>query len=156
MIQKYLNIKKVDLKGRLAGEILLLALFLGILVASRVLTPSESGMGTHTKLGLPPCTFYRITGLPCPGCGLTTCFTHMARFHFRKAFLVHPFGPLLFGALLLLLIYQCILVFARYEVTLKISVRAETILFIVLFTLFLLFSIVRAIYCYYHGGCHPS
>jgi hypothetical protein len=31
-------------------------------------------METHRQLGLPPCTFYAVTGFPCPSCGMTTSF----------------------------------------------------------------------------------
>jgi hypothetical protein len=31
-------------------------------------------MATHQLMGLPPCTFYATTGLPCPSCGMTTSF----------------------------------------------------------------------------------
>lgn len=56
------------------------------------LKPAASGYGTHTQLGLPPCNFLRLTHLPCPSCGLTTCFAWAIRFHFREAFLANPFG----------------------------------------------------------------
>ncbi|MBL8187388.1 MAG: DUF2752 domain-containing protein [Acidobacteria bacterium] len=71
----------------LAGSTLLLA---------RWLTPSANGFGTHEQLGLPPCFFFKLTGIPCPSCGLTTSFAHSARLHFYQAFITQPFGVIAF------------------------------------------------------------
>jgi hypothetical protein len=69
----------------------------GVLVVARRLTPDPSGVGTHVQLGLPPCGFLRLTSLPCPTCGLTTSFAHMARLQFTPAFDAHWLGPPLFA-----------------------------------------------------------
>lgn len=60
------------------------------------LQPSANGFGTHQQLGLPPCEFGSITGIACPGCGLTTSFAHMAHGHFIAGFASHLMGPPLF------------------------------------------------------------
>ena len=52
---------------------------IGLLIVASRLTPSDRHMGTHRQLGLPPCGFVAMTGLPCPTCGMTTafaCVTH--------------------------------------------------------------------------------
>lgn len=36
-------------------------------------------MATHQQLGLPPCTFAEVTGVPCPACGMTTSFALLVR-----------------------------------------------------------------------------
>lgn len=66
------------------------------LAIARMLTPATQGYGTHQQLGLPACTFLRWTGLPCPNCGMTTCFAHAAHLDFGAAFLTQPFGLVLF------------------------------------------------------------
>jgi Protein of unknown function (DUF2752) len=68
----------------------------GVLGVARRLDPAARGYGTHTELGLPPCTFLRLTHLPCPSCGMTTSFAWAARMDFWQAFLANPFGLLLF------------------------------------------------------------
>lgn len=70
--------------------------FFGLLAVSAMLRPSPEGHGTHTQLGLPPCPSVLIFHRPCPGCGMTTSFTHMAHGQFVEALRAHPFGPLTF------------------------------------------------------------
>jgi hypothetical protein len=43
------------------------------------------------------CLFRRVTGLPCPSCGLTRSFCAMSHGDLRSAGAYHPLGPLLFG-----------------------------------------------------------
>lgn len=69
----------------------------GILAVAAFLAPDPSGHGTHTQLGLPPCGFLLFTTLPCPGCGLTTAFSHMVRGQLTGAIQANPLGVLLFG-----------------------------------------------------------
>jgi hypothetical protein len=78
-------------------------LSLAVLVIARALTPAASGTGTHTQLGLPPCGFLHWTRLPCPLCGLTTSFAHMARLEVTSALRVHRLGPALFALVALAL-----------------------------------------------------
>jgi hypothetical protein len=67
-----------------------------VLLTAVRLHADTRGFGTHQQLGLPPCGFAAATGVPCPGCGLTTSFAHMAHGHFAAAFTAHLMGPPLF------------------------------------------------------------
>lgn len=62
------------------------------LAIGRSLSPDPRGFGTHESLGLPPCTFRYLTGLPCPGCGMTTAVAHAAHGDLTESFLVQPAG----------------------------------------------------------------
>jgi hypothetical protein len=56
-----------------------------ILITAARLTPDVHGMGTHRQLGLPPCGFVEVTGLPCPSCGMTTAFASTVHGHVLQA-----------------------------------------------------------------------
>lgn len=43
------------------------------------------------------CSFYRVTGIPCPGCGLTRCFVSLAHGDWRRAWHFNPAGFLVFA-----------------------------------------------------------
>lgn len=38
-----------------------------------------------------PCLFHFVTGLKCPGCGITTIFAELASFNIKKAFKANAF-----------------------------------------------------------------
>jgi hypothetical protein len=78
--------------------IIIIITFLMVATIGMIITPSLDGVGTHEKLGLPPCGFLVITGYPCPSCGLTTAFTLILHGRIIDAFIVQPFGVMLFIA----------------------------------------------------------
>lgn len=61
------------------------------------LTPDPAGLGTHRQLGLGGCTILTMTGVPCPMCGMTTTFTHLAHLQIIEGFINQPFGLVLFS-----------------------------------------------------------
>lgn len=50
------------------------------------------------------CIFHRLSGLPCPSCGMTRALFAAAHFKFREAFAWHPIGPMLFAAAIVALL----------------------------------------------------
>jgi hypothetical protein len=71
-----------------------LFLLVGFSLAA-ALEPDPRGFGTHQRLGLPPCTFRLLCGIPCPGCGMTTSFSHLTRGHLEQAIEANAGGALL-------------------------------------------------------------
>lgn len=56
----------------------------------------------HIEDGPIICPFRRLTGLPCPGCGLTRSWVYGAHGWWGESFSAHPFGLLLLLAVLAL------------------------------------------------------
>lgn len=75
------GIRRRDRLLLVVGSMLIFFLF-G--VAAR-LTPSQNGLGTHRQLGLPPCGFRVVLGIPCPTCGFTTTWSHVMHGNFMAA-----------------------------------------------------------------------
>jgi len=90
-----LTAHKSDRRDRLIG----LGLFLPssvVLGLAAWLEPDPTGVGTHQQLGLAGCFVLEQMGVPCPMCGMTTTFSHMAHFEVISALLTQPFGVVLF------------------------------------------------------------
>ncbi|MCA9213933.1 MAG: DUF2752 domain-containing protein [Planctomycetales bacterium] len=78
-------------------HILWLILFSASIVGSFVLSvdsPTAVSVGGHTLPEL--CFTKRITGMSCPGCGMTRSFISMAHGNGRAAWAFHPAGPIWF------------------------------------------------------------
>ena len=45
------------------------------------------------RIGVEVCWLRALSGLPCPGCGLTRSVCHLARGELAQALGLHPFGP---------------------------------------------------------------
>ncbi len=66
-----------------------------VLLVAAWLNPDAHGVGTHTQLGLLPCSFLQTTGIPCAGCGMTTSFAYLVHGHVVASFVAQPFGMVL-------------------------------------------------------------
>ena len=78
-------------------DALLLALCAAVVLAALVLTPSPDAVALFGHEIPVTCGFRRITGWPCPGCGLTRSFAFVAHLQLVAAFRAHLLGPVLFG-----------------------------------------------------------
>jgi hypothetical protein len=56
----------------------------------------------HIEDGPVICPFRALTGLPCPGCGLTRSWVYAAHGWWRESFASHPFGLLVVAVVLAL------------------------------------------------------
>ncbi len=59
------------------------------------LQPATKGFGTHTQLGLSPCTLTEIAGIRCPSCGMTTSWAYFVRGQVIQAARTNSGGTLL-------------------------------------------------------------
>jgi Protein of unknown function (DUF2752) len=104
-----------------------------------ILQPPETG------LGIDLCSLHRMTGAPCPGCGMTRAGANMVRGHFWRAFEYHPLGYILHPVLFSLAVLSVLPYSVRDAVARGISRRArwlrrlETLFLIV----FLIYGVVR-------------
>lgn len=83
--------RRVGGRARLAALAVALACLSALIVAAG-LRPSEAGHGTHTQLGLPPCSWAEALGKPCLTCGMTTAVAYAANGELIDSVRAQPFG----------------------------------------------------------------
>lgn len=116
--------------------ILLVALYVTV-------QPPENGLG---DLGVPElCGLKKMTGAPCPGCGMTRAGANMVRGNFVRSIQFHPFGivfiPTLFGLAALSLLPKAV----RFAVARGVERRARwfRVAYVAILVGFLVFGLVR-------------
>ena len=70
------------------------------LIATGIVLVAGNALGWHLWV----CVFHEVTGLPCPGCGLTRGMTAFARGDVRQALHWHPFTPVFALGLVLMVV----------------------------------------------------
>ncbi len=88
-----------------------------------------------------PCVFRKVTGLRCPGCGVSHMLIHMSKFRFREALTANPLLFFLVPLLILLLAVKIIFLPPQLEA----GSRLLTLLMSVFIGLTLVFGVVRNI-----------
>ena len=83
--------------GRVGRAVLIAwaAFLIAGFVLARSLEPDSRGFGTHQQLGLPECSIRLLFSRSCPGCGMTTSFSHFVRGEFAAAARANEAGLLL-------------------------------------------------------------
>lgn len=93
-----------------------------VFVLSVLLNPSDAAPnGQYFTI----CGFKNLTGLPCPGCGLTHSFCEIVRGHFATALDFHLLGPPLF-LLAVLFWLRSVFVLVRWDRPATVFDRAMT------------------------------
>lgn len=78
-----------------------LLIFIGLLVFSYLYLLINKKTGFYI-----PCIFNKITGLRCPGCGITRCIFSLMQFKFKDAFFYNQFVFIFFPFWVLGVIYE--------------------------------------------------
>lgn len=80
---------------------LVLAGCVAVLGVAAWIVPSPAGVGVQSQFGLGTCGMLKVTGLPCPTCGMTTAFAHTVRGQLISAFWAQPTGLVLTLAIMM-------------------------------------------------------
>jgi hypothetical protein len=93
---------------------------------------------THRQLGLPPCSFYSATGLPCPSCGMTTSFSLLMHGDVLNSLRANAVGTLLALTGLLAVPWALVSVWRGRPLFIRSLEKVVSVVVVALFSLMLL------------------
>jgi len=139
------------------GTLLFMALGFSLVFAIAVwLNPyREDGTAlrgeTHRQLGLPPCTFKVLAGLPCPSCGMTTSFSLLLHGDLWNSLRANAVGTMLALGGLLFVPWSLATV-ARKRPLFIVSMERALIVAVLAFLVSMLVRWCIVVLLYYVGG----
>jgi hypothetical protein len=117
-----------------------LVMLTGVFVVSLWLNPPDSDYFTI-------CGFKNLTGLPCPGCGLTHSFCAMGKGHLLAALGFNLLGPILFLLFALVWLRSACVLLNKTSISLKLDQWMEHVQIVRRMTIaFLVFGAGRIVY----------
>ena len=98
-------------------HLVILILATSVLVLAALLSEKEGSVFIpFTDFPMPGvCTFKSMTGLDCPGCGLTRSFVHLVRANFARAWQFNPAGILVFAVVVFQVPYRSIQLYRNWK-----------------------------------------
>lgn len=138
-VLEVIPLRRSWVRGSLVGMALALC---GVFAVAGWLNPynddgSPRRMATHRQMGLPPCTFYATSGLPCPSCGMTTSFALLMHGDVANSLRANAVGTLLAGFGLLLIPWCLASAVCRRTLFIRSAERTLTFVVLVFFSLML-------------------
>jgi hypothetical protein len=105
--------KRTHREGELTAHWIVLILCVCILMGALVLSPPKPD-SSYLHIGHIPlpdtCSFKNLTGLPCPGCGLTRSIVSGIHGDFKASFMYHRLGLLTIAYICLQFLYRLIMI----------------------------------------------
>lgn len=77
-----------------------------VLTMSAMMTVNDWGQVVFPGASFPmpeSCLTRRLTGMPCPGCGMTRSFIHLSHGRFAEAVAINAAGPLVYTVVILMI-----------------------------------------------------
>ena len=102
-------------------------------------------LNKYFNIGI-PCLFYKITGLKCPGCGITRLIFSLIKLDFRQAFFYNPLVFILLPFIGFYIIYQEYLYITKKED--KIIKKIPSYIYYVLIIILIIYAIFRNIFSF--------
>ncbi len=93
----------------------ILAGAVAVLILAAILEPHPEVVRFFGHDVPPMCAFSLLTGVSCPGCGLTRSFAFLEHGDLRASFAMNPLGPLLWGVVVGQLPYRILRLWRGYN-----------------------------------------